>query len=784
MERFKRMAQAAREFQTAEEQQMKFNAALGVSGGTGLRASDFLTADEVAAKKNGMTRQQKAGAVNLARQGADVFTQLFSGAGFGTIAAQQGPQILDALATSGFKASASMVAVGAAVVATAGGLIALTAAQASYESSTLKLETVARGLGAAAGVSADQLMAQAKAGAEAGDISVRAARDIAAAFASTGRIGSGVMSDLIGLNQRYALTTSQDAAGATKELGAAFADPVKGAAELNSKLHFLNAAEQEHIENLARSGDLTGAQTELLDKLRGALVNATDATTGWDHALQALGRTASNVWDAVGRAVDRAVTGGDDAQRLTDLRAMIGKERRKLGGGSEHLINEAQKEIDGIYQRYAADMDRQRTAALSEQSTDRKALIDKYNPNAVKLNDLKADRQNLLRLGVNDPASKAALKELDDQIKALSAGYKTAAAQAAALSKAQRAAAAAARKDAREDAKEAREQAEIERRNEDLKTQALRSQLEIAKVSNDPSAIDYAERQLRIQELITQGMRDRQPWAVALAKAEAQVAAEMVAQASALRRMYSDAELAKDQFLTSAQRMSLAEPGEGFIPYNAKTAFLEDLRVSTGQSFHDGLVAGFTEGDFLDVFTSRLKYAAATALADSLTNSAFGKKDGGGGFFSKLASLGVSLLTGGGGGNGDALAAAANVLAGNNAKLVAAGYAKGTDSALEGYAWVGEDGPELRKLRAGDQIKSHTASMAMVQAANDRSMAASGPVNISATYAPVLTVGAGADAEAVGRLEARMDAMQAGFRENVIGTVNDGMARRQIVPGL
>ncbi len=46
-------------------------------------------------------------------------------------------------------------------------------------------------------------------------------------------------------------------------------------------------------------------------------------------------------------------------------------------------------------------------------------------------------------------------------------------------------------------------------------------------------------------------------------------------------------------------------------------------------------------------------------------------------------------------------------------------YADGTENAPEGWAWVGERGPELRKLRAGDVIRSNPRSMEM--AANARS---------------------------------------------------------------
>lgn len=45
-------------------------------------------------------------------------------------------------------------------------------------------------------------------------------------------------------------------------------------------------------------------------------------------------------------------------------------------------------------------------------------------------------------------------------------------------------------------------------------------------------------------------------------------------------------------------------------------------------------------------------------------------------------------------------------------------YADGTENAPPGWAWVGEEGPELRKLRAGDVIRSNPASIQMAANAN------------------------------------------------------------------
>lgn len=770
MAKYKEMAKAAREYESQQEHQAKFNAILGVNGGGEKSARDSASVFESGG--GGLTRQQRAGRLNLLRQGADVFTTGAMGMNPGMIAIQQGPQILDALATSGFKATGAQIALGAAIAVTAGAVIALGVAQAQYEAETVKMTVATQGLGAASGMTAEQLAQAAEAGARVGEISVRAARAAGAAYVQTGRISGQVLEDLIALTQRYALTTGQEATAATKELGASFADPAKGAADLNDKLHFLDASELRHIENLARAGHEAEAQAILVDKLESSLLNASDATTGWAHALDGLATAASNGFDKVGQFIDRLVTGGSAAEQATTARANLARVNKWIADGEARGIKPNanvlaerqmyQSQLDDLYTKYVAGMDRLRTASLSQTSTDRQALVDKYNPNDTKLAGLKADREKLLGLGVNDAASKAALKELDAQIGALGAGYKTAAQQAAALARAQRKAASDAAKDAREQAKEAREAAEAERRAQDLKTQGLRGELDIAKALNDPSRIDYAERQLRIQQLIVQATRDGVSWAIAWRDAQKQVAAEMQAEFEALRKTLSDAELAKDRFESSAERMSKAEPGTDFVKFDAKAKFLEDLRLSTGDAFHDGLVAGMTGGDFFEVFTERLKYAAASALADSLTNSVFGKSDGssGGGWLSKIASFAIQSF-------------------GRNAK--------GTDNWRGGLTWVGEEGAELVDLPKGAKVYPHQASVDMA-AANDRGVmqarsaiaqGGNGPVSVSATFAPVLTV-TGGDSEEIGRLRAQLAAMEASFQTRVTAAVNDGLARRTI----
>ncbi|MER9056417.1 phage tail length tape measure family protein [Mesorhizobium sp. M0910] len=87
------------------------------------------------------------------------------------------------------------------------------------------------------------------------------------------------------------------------------------------------------------------------------------------------------------------------------------------------------------------------------------------------------------------------------------------------------------------------------------------------------------------------------------------------------------------------------------------------------------------------------------------------------GGFAAMLGIGAGTPAPAAGGGGGLL----SMLLGFLPKLF--GFADGTENAPEGWAWVGERGPELRKLRGGDVIRSHGRSMDMAANAN---MSASG----------------------------------------------------------
>lgn len=693
---FKRLSEVARTEEERERRQAAFNNLLGVGQGTGLRRSDFLSGDEVDDQKGRMTRSQRAGRLNLLRQGADVFTTGAMGMDPGMIAIQQGPQILDALATSGFKASGSLIAVAAGVAAVAAGVGVAAVAAAGFEKNVNMVEGAVRGMGAASGVSSSQLQDLARAHANAGEVSTGAAREMATSYVETGRIGGQVLGELIEFTKSYAVATHQDLQGATKDLSKYLADPAKGVHELNERFSFLTAAQEEQIISMARTGRTAEAQTAIIKGLKEAIAPAAQATAGWAYVFDGLKRSISNATSELGRWLAVSAGGGALADRLKEAQTQLAF-AQNAAIKDPVLIDQRAARVRSIQAEIAAEAKRIAGASATQPELELQALRDQYNPTPAQLAKLKADRKRLVDGGTKD--TDPAIKAIDEQINALNAGYRTAQQHSAALAREARKAAAEGRKDAQEERKEAREAEreaeEAERRRASLLDHINDNARRIAEARGDASTLDLLDRENRLLSDINRFKREGLDLAQAEYWARKQMGDELEAEAARRR----------DEVQKAATGLKVApfvDPAD-IVPFNAKTKFMEDLRLETGGAFRDGLVGGMTGGNFFEIFAQRLKYAAASGLADSLTNSVFGKADG-----SKPGAL-SGLFEGKSGWLDRVL------------KFIP-GFAGGTDSAPAGWAWVGEEGPELRKLRSGDQIKSHSSSIAMVQQANMRSM--------------------------------------------------------------
>lgn len=311
---------------------------------------------------------------NLSFQLNDVATSLASGISPMQTFAQQGGQIYQVMAGSkgGVKGALQGIGemalgavrglglMGGAFTAAAAGAIAGAVAWRSYANTQKEVRDALTGVGRGSGATVDQINAIAAASAEAGGVSTREARSMAAAFAATGQIGSTMYGELISKTKDYALSTGQELADAAKELAGAFADPTKGADLLNERLGGLNDRTVQSIRNLQAQSDKLGAQRLLFDALNQNVTKSTDLMTGWGRVMETVGNKISNIWDKVGETIDKAITGGTIENQISTLEARLAQLDRMRGGlgGLFDYRNNAE----------TADVQRQLGALRAEQS--------------------------------------------------------------------------------------------------------------------------------------------------------------------------------------------------------------------------------------------------------------------------------------------------------------------------------------------------------------------------------------------------------------------------------
>ncbi|KQO50650.1 hypothetical protein ASF14_11240 [Sphingomonas sp. Leaf257] len=226
-----------------------------------------------------------------------------------------------------------------------------------YSSAVDKMNAVSMGSGRMLGLSGAALEANAEAAAKAGDMSVAAAREIELSFVETGKITGGVLIGLTALTKDFAAATGQDAKGAASQLAAAFADPIKGAEDLAERYGVINQSTADYIQKLVEQNDMTGAQRALLDALGPAFKGAADNANFLARAWDGISDAASNAWTWMGKAIDRAVTGGSVQDRIASL-----QQQRALGPSVGQML------LGTTTASYQADIDRQ-IAGLRTQLT-------------------------------------------------------------------------------------------------------------------------------------------------------------------------------------------------------------------------------------------------------------------------------------------------------------------------------------------------------------------------------------------------------------------------------
>lgn len=176
-----------------------------------------------------------------------------------------------------------------------------------YQSRLLGLQTSLNGNGRATGLTLGGLNNLAL-GSAGGLTSSDQAQEAVAALAASGRIPPDMMQQLVGGGtiQQFGRSTGVGFGEATKALAADFADPTKGAAELNKQFGLLGDSQLQMIMHLDAGGDRLGAQGVLLDALNNRIKTAADVTSIWGKAWEVVANAAGNAVGFIGRAVSAA----------------------------------------------------------------------------------------------------------------------------------------------------------------------------------------------------------------------------------------------------------------------------------------------------------------------------------------------------------------------------------------------------------------------------------------------------------------------------------------------
>ncbi|MGE7415430.1 phage tail length tape measure family protein [Methylobacterium tarhaniae] len=262
---------------------------------------------------------------NLGYQANDVFTSLGSGAPVLQVLAQQGGQVYQALADTpgGAAAGVKDLARRTAGLLTparlvAGGMVGIGAAAAllgvRWDNAQSKIELGLSGVGKASGATVRQINEISAAAASSGRMTASAAREAATAIATTGKVDASNIPAILDLAPGYAKLFGKDMAEAGTDLARIFADPVKGADELDARLGILDDRTRQYIRTLAAQGDRQGAIRTLAQLAQPELDRVAAKTSLWARAWNSVEAAA----DAAGRAVVQATTGGSIDDRLRE----------------------------------------------------------------------------------------------------------------------------------------------------------------------------------------------------------------------------------------------------------------------------------------------------------------------------------------------------------------------------------------------------------------------------------------------------------------------------------
>lgn len=208
------------------------------------------------------------------------------------------------LAERASSAGVSLMGIAAPIIAVGAAAFVMAKAVSDGEAEMNAMNRAMEATGDYAGVTRGQMRDLASSMADYGSITIGQSKGIVTQLVASGRIGGDALRSVTSLVSDFASVTGQDVAKVGPQLVKLFEDPAKGAEQLNQSMHFLSAAEIEHIASLQRMGETEKAQIELADQLKSKIQGEAESLGGLAGVLDSVKKSASEMWDslmAVGR---------------------------------------------------------------------------------------------------------------------------------------------------------------------------------------------------------------------------------------------------------------------------------------------------------------------------------------------------------------------------------------------------------------------------------------------------------------------------------------------------
>ena len=201
--------------------------------------------------------------------------------------------------------------------------VAATLAFSSFEKGQDTAARALNGIGQRTGNTVADLNGMAYMSASRGGFSNAESLRLTSGFAAAG-IGGSTNQALVGDTKAYARMTGSGLEDAGAELAKIFADPARGAKELDDRLGLLDGRLERTIETYTAQGNLDAARMALESRLHDALSETVDTTWTFTRALSAAANVASNLFTGVGGTIASILHLNSESSKLANLQQTQG----------------------------------------------------------------------------------------------------------------------------------------------------------------------------------------------------------------------------------------------------------------------------------------------------------------------------------------------------------------------------------------------------------------------------------------------------------------------------